>query len=92
MTLIQLEYLVALDALKHFAKAAAHCHITQPSLSMQVQKLEETLGVKLFDRSKQPVTPTEIGIEIIAQARILLSEGEKIKEIISDRERELSGE
>ena len=59
---------------------------------MQVQKLEDTLGVKLFDRSKQPVTPTEIGIEIIAQARILLAESEKIKEIITDRQKELSGE
>jgi LysR family hydrogen peroxide-inducible transcriptional activator len=59
---------------------------------MQVQKLEDTLGVKLFDRSKQPVTPTEIGIEIITQARIMLSESEKIKEIITDRQKELSGE
>ena len=58
---------------------------------MQVQKLEDTLGVKLFDRSKQPVTPTEIGIEIIIQARILLAESEKIKEIITDRQKELSG-
>jgi LysR family hydrogen peroxide-inducible transcriptional activator len=54
--------------------------------------LEDTLGVKLFDRSKQPVTPTEIGVDIIQQARILLGESEKIKEIISDRQRELSGE
>jgi LysR family hydrogen peroxide-inducible transcriptional activator len=59
---------------------------------MQVQKLEDTLGVKLFDRSKQPVTPTEIGIEIIEQARIMLAESEKIKEIITDRQKELSGE
>jgi LysR family hydrogen peroxide-inducible transcriptional activator len=59
---------------------------------MQVQKLEDTLGVKIFDRSKQPVTPTEIGIEIITQARIMLSESEKIKEIITDRQKELSGE
>ena len=59
---------------------------------MQVQKLEDTLGVKIFDRSKQPVVPTEIGEEIIAQARILLSESQKIKEIISDRQKDLSGE
>ena len=59
---------------------------------MQVQKLENTLGVKIFDRSKQPVSPTEIGIEIITQARTLLAESEKIKEIITDRQKELSGE
>src|SRR6202012_5497669 len=51
-----------------------------------------TLGVKIFDRSKQPVSPTEIGIEIIEQARILLAESEKIREIITDRQKELSGE
>jgi len=92
MTITQLEYLVAVDTYRSFVQAAEKCFVTQPTLSMQVQKLEDTLGVKLFDRSKQPVIPTEIGVDIIAQARILLAEGEKIKEIVSDRERELSGE
>ena len=92
MTLIQLEYIVALDSYRSFVLAAERCHVTQPTLSMQVQKLEETLGVKIFDRSKQPVVPTEIGIEIIEQARIILGESHKIKEIISDRQKELSGE
>src|ERR1700710_200742 len=79
MTLVQLEYIVALDTYRSFVLAAERCFVTQPTLSMQVQKLEDTLGVKLFDRSKQPVTPTEIGIEIIEQARVLLAESEKIK-------------
>jgi LysR family hydrogen peroxide-inducible transcriptional activator len=92
MTITQLEYIVAVDTYRSFVSAADKCFVTQPTLSMQVQKLEDTLGVKIFDRSKQPVTPTEIGIEIITQARIMLSESEKIKEIISDRQRELSGE
>jgi len=92
MTITQLEYIVAVDTYRSFVLAAEKCFVTQPTLSMQVQKLEETLGVKLFDRSRQPVVPTEIGIDIVAQARILLAEGEKIKEIVSDRERELSGE
>lgn len=92
MTITQLEYIVAVDTYRSFVMAAEKCFVTQPTLSMQVQKLEDTLGVKLFDRSKQPVTPTEIGIEIIEQARILLAESEKIKEIITDRQRELSGE
>ena len=92
MTLVQLEYLVAVDTYRSFVMAAEKCFVTQPTLSMQIQKLEDTLGVKLFDRSKQPVIPTEIGIDIIQQARILLAESEKIKEIISDRQRELAGE
>jgi LysR family hydrogen peroxide-inducible transcriptional activator len=92
MTITQLEYIVAVDTYRSFVSAADKCFVTQPTLSMQVQKLEDTLGVKIFDRSKHPVTPTEIGIEIISQARILLSESEKIKEIITDRQKELSGE
>ncbi len=92
MTIVQLEYIVAVDTYRSFVAAAEKCFVTQPTLSMQIQKLEDTLGVKLFDRSKQPVTPTEIGIDIIAQARVLLTESEKIKEIISDRQKELSGE
>src|ERR1700710_2799563 len=92
MTLVQLEYIVAVDTYRSFVLAAERCFVTQPTLSMQVQKLEDTLGVKLFDRSKQPVSPTEIGIEIIAQARTLLAESEKIREIITDRQKELSGE
>src|SRR3982750_1229473 len=92
MTITQLEYIVAVDTYRSFVIAAEKCFVTQPTLSMQIQKLEDTLGEKLFDRSKQPVTPTEIGIDIIAQARVLLSESEKIKEIITDRQKELSGE
>jgi LysR family hydrogen peroxide-inducible transcriptional activator len=92
MTIVQLEYIVAVDTYRSFVLAAEKCFVTQPTLSMQVQKLEETLGVKLFDRSRQPIVPTEIGREIIDQARVLLGESQKIKEIISDRQRELSGE
>lgn len=92
MTIVQLEYIVAVDTYRSFVLAAEKCFVTQPTLSMQVQKLEDTLGVKLFDRSRQPVTPTEIGVEVIAQARKLLGESEKIKEIISDRQREMAGE
>ncbi|RYE21563.1 MAG: hydrogen peroxide-inducible genes activator [Sphingobacteriales bacterium] len=92
MTITQLEYIVAVDTYRSFVTAAEKCFVTQPTLSMQVQKLEDTLGVKLFDRSRQPITPTEIGIEVIAQARVLLSESEKIKEIITDRQKDLAGE
>jgi LysR family hydrogen peroxide-inducible transcriptional activator len=92
MTLVQLEYVVAVDTYRSFVTAAEKCFITQPTLSMQIQKLEGTLGVKIFDRTKQPVIPTEIGSEIITQARIVLSENAKISEIINDRKKEISGE
>jgi len=92
MTLVQLEYVVALDNYRSFVTAAEKCFVTQPTLSMQIQKLEDNLGVKIFDRTKQPVVPTEIGAEIIEQARVLLAESQKIREIISDRQKELSGE
>ncbi len=61
ITLIQLEYLVAVDTYRHFATAAEKCFVTQPTLSMQIKKLEDELGVMLFDRSKQPVVPTMAG-------------------------------
>ncbi|MDB5121447.1 MAG: DNA-binding transcriptional regulator OxyR [Sphingobacteriales bacterium] len=92
MTLVQLEYIVALDTYRNFVLAAEKCFITQPTLSMQIQKLEDSLGVKLFDRSKQPVVPTEMGIEIINQARIVLKESDKITELISDKSGEIEGE
>jgi LysR family transcriptional regulator, hydrogen peroxide-inducible genes activator len=92
MTLVQLEYLLAVDTHRHFATAAEHCFVTQPTLSMQLQKLEEELGVQLFDRSRVPVRPTDIGKEIIAQARIIISESKKINEIVLDQKQEISGE
>ncbi len=81
MTLVQLEYMVALDALKHFAKAAAHCHITQPSLSMQVQKMEQELGVQVFIRTN-PVTTTETGQIVIEQAKKILAESRMMYQLI----------
>src|SRR6478672_4765799 len=92
MTLIQLEYIVALDTFRHFAKAADHCYVTQPSLSMQVQKLEEELGVKIFDRSKQPVLPTEAGIELIDQAKKILAERDAMHEMINTKKDLIKGE
>ncbi len=81
MTLVQLEYIVALHTLKHFAKAAAHCHITQPSLSMQVQKLEKELGVPIFIRTN-PVTTTEAGQIIMEQAKKILAEAGMMHQLI----------
>jgi len=92
MTLIQLEYIVALDTHRHFAVAAEKCFVTQPTLSMQIQKLEEELGVKIFDRTRQPVIPTAVGANIIAQARVTLRESNMIRQIINDQKDTLSGE
>lgn len=92
MTLVQLEYIVAVDTYRSFVGAAEKCFVTQPTLSMQVQKLEEMLNVKIFDRSKQPVVPTEIGSQIIEQARLVLKESHKIKEIISSQQQDVTGE
>src|SRR5688572_7233062 len=92
MTLIQLEYIVALDAHRHFVLASEKCFVTQPTLSMQIQKLEDELGVKIFDRTKQPVIPTEVGVSIIAQARVTLREAQIIKQLISDQKDTLAGE
>ena len=63
MTLVQLEYIVAVDTWRHFATAAAKCSVTQPTLSMQIQKLEAELEMQLFDRSKVPVVPTAEGTQ-----------------------------
>ncbi len=90
MTLVQLEYIVALDALKHFAKAAAQCHITQPSLSMQVQKLEEELGVQIFIRSN-PVTTTETGQIVIEQAKKILSEARNMQQLVHQEKNIVAG-
>ncbi len=92
MTLTQLEYMVAVDTYRHFVLAAEKCFVTQPTLSMQLQKLEEELGVKLFDRTKQPVIPTEIGTRIIAQARVVLREAERIQQMINSEKNVMTGE
>lgn len=92
MTLIQLEYIVALDTHRHFVQASEKCFVTQPTLSMQIQKLEEELGVKIFDRTKQPVIPTEIGKSILAQARIILKEAHRMHDLINDQKDQMTGE
>ena len=74
MTIIQLEYLLAVANCGSFSLAAEHCFVTQPSLSMQVKALEEELGVVLLDRSKKPVIPTEAGEVVLDRARETKSE------------------
>ena len=92
MTLQQLEYILAVDAHKQFSTAAEKCFITQPSLSAMIQKLEEELGIKIFDRSKQPILPTELGADIIAHARLIVNESENLKQMVKDRMETVNGE
>ncbi len=92
MTFVQLEYIVAIDIHRHFAHAADACFVTQPTLSMQVQKLEEELGVKIFDRSRFPVVPTDTGRAVIDQAKKILSERNQIGELISSKKDIAEGE
>jgi LysR family hydrogen peroxide-inducible transcriptional activator len=84
MNIQQLEYIIAVDNLRHFSKAAEASFVTQPTLSMMIQKLEDELGVKIFDRSQLPVHPTEIGKRIIDQARVAVAQVNQIKEIIQE--------
>lgn len=92
LSLVQLQYLIALDEHRHFIKAAQACFVTQPTLSMQIKKLEEELGVKLFDRGKQPIIPTDVGILVIDQAKKVLNETKKIENILLEYKGKVSGD
>ena len=92
MTFVQLQYIIAVDTFRHFATAAKHCFVSQPTLSMQIQKGEEELGVKIFDRSKQPVIPTELGAELIEQARKIIAEKNVMDELVQERKGVVAGE
>lgn len=91
MTLTQLSYIVAVDKHRHFATAAQKIYITQPTLSMQIQKLEDELGVLIFDRSKSPVVPTAMGEEIIEQAKLILSGARHIEDMVAVKGDTLKG-
>lgn len=91
MTITQLEYVVAVATYKSFVSAAEKCFVTQPTLSMQIQKLEDELGIKLFDRNKHPIAITAMGEAIVEQARKILSECEKINELIQSQQSTVSG-
>lgn len=91
MTITQLEYVVAVATYKSFVSAAEKCFVTQPTLSMQIQKLEEELGVKLFDRNKHPIAITAMGEAIVEQARVVLAECDKIQELIQNQQNNVAG-
>jgi LysR family hydrogen peroxide-inducible transcriptional activator len=87
-SLTQLEYVMAVFKHGHFAKAAEACQITQPTLSMQIQKLENDWGVVIFDRSKKPILLTEVGKKVIEQIQSILFEAKKIDGIIQSSQSE----
>lgn len=91
MTLQQMEYIVALDKYRHFVLAAEACGVTQPTLSAMIQKLEEELDVKIFNRDRKNISPTCIGEKIIRQAQIALNETQRIKEVVADETDRMNG-
>ncbi len=92
MTITQLKYTLAVAEYKNFTTAATHCFVTQPTLSMQIQKLEEELGAKIFNRSKKPIQLTSIGVKIIEQAKIIVDESTRITDIVHQQKGYIGGE
>jgi len=92
MNIQQLTYIIAIDRFRHFARAAEHCRVTQPTLSTMLNRLEEELGVKVFDRSRSPVMPTETGKRIIVQARRILEEVDHLHRLAGEMSDQVEGE
>jgi LysR family hydrogen peroxide-inducible transcriptional activator len=91
MTFTELRYIVTLDQEKHFGRAAERCHVSQPTLSIAVKKLEQELGVALFERSMAGIQPTPLGEQVILKARRLLEQAIEIKDVVSAGRDPLSG-
>ena len=92
MTIIQLKYVLAVAEYQNFTKAAAHVFVTQPTLSMQIQKLEEELSIIIFDRSKKPIELTEIGEKIVNQARNIVNESERMIDVVDQEKGFIGGD
>lgn len=92
MTITQLQYVLAIAEYRNFTLAAEKCFVTQPTMSMQVQKLEEELGVMIFDRKKKPIELTEVGRKIIEQAKNIVNESYRIKDIVDQQKGFVGGE
>lgn len=92
MTITQLQYVLAVAEYKNFTLAAEKSFVTQPTLSMQIQKLEDELDILLFDRSKKPITVTEVGSKIVAQAKNIVNEAARIKDIVDQEKGYIGGD
>ncbi len=92
MTITQLRYVLAVAEHKNFTKAAEHAFVTQPTLSMQIHKLEEELGVEIFNRNKKPIALTQVGQKIVEQARNIVNESFRIQDIVEQQKGYIGGE
>ncbi|HIC31925.1 MAG TPA: LysR family transcriptional regulator, partial [Flavobacteriaceae bacterium] len=92
MTITQLSYVLAVAENQNFTKAAQKCFVTQPTLSMQIQKLEDELDVLIFDRSKKPIELTEVGKKLVTQARNIVNESNRIQDIVDQEKGFIGGE
>lgn len=92
MTITQLQYVLAIAEYKNFTKAAEKCFVTQPTLSTQIQKLEDELDILIFDRSKKPIELTEVGKKIVNQARNIVNESDRIQDIVDQQKGFIGGE
>ena len=92
MTITQLKYVLAVAEHQNFTKAAAHVFVTQPTLSMQIQKLEEELSILIFDRSKKPIELTEVGEKIVNQARNIVNESERMQDVVDQEKGFIGGD
>jgi LysR family hydrogen peroxide-inducible transcriptional activator len=92
MTITQLKYVLAVAEHKNFTLAAEKCFVTQPTLSMQIQKIEEELAVQIFDRTKKPIQLTEIGQKIVNQSKNIVNEADRIQDIVDQQKGYIGGE
>ena len=92
MTITQLQYVLAVAEHKNFTLAADKCFVTQPTLSMQIQKVEEELNIQIFDRTKKPIQLTEIGQKIVNQAKNIVNEADRMKDIVEQQKGFIGGE
>ncbi|NQV78451.1 MAG: hydrogen peroxide-inducible genes activator [Lutibacter sp.] len=92
MTITQLKYVLAVAEHQNFTVASEHCFVTQPTLSMQIQKLEEELNTQIFNRKKKPIQLTEIGLKIIEQAKIIVDESNRITDIVDQQKGYIGGD
>lgn len=92
MTITQLKYVLAVAEHQNFTVASEHCFVTQPTLSMQIQKLEDQLDIKIFNRSKKPIQLTDIGLKIVEQAKTIVDESNRITDIVDQQKGYIGGE
>lgn len=92
MTITQLKYVLAVAEYKNFTLAADKCFVTQPTLSMQIQKIEDELSIQIFDRTKKPIQLTEIGQKIVTQAKSIVNEADRIQDIVEQQKGFIGGE